>query len=304
MKKIIIIASLIIFLLSNAYCEEPLSLKQCIDLALKKNIEMINAKTLFKDSKLQKSLARSDFMPYIGAGLGYSHSEVGPSSQTYVDPITGIPRPVQPGVSKSTNYSSGFQLNQTIWDGGYTIANYQRRSFDEKASEYNLENTKQSVIYAVEESYIEMLRQQRLVEVYRETIKSSKEALKKAQSMETIGAAPHSDVLKAQVQYSQDRMSLIIAENSLANAIASLNYIVGFDVNRATEIQDIPYTEEIDLKYEDAVNISKENHPLIKQSAYSLKSADRYIRMAKSAYMPQLSGGASYSWYHEDFDKI
>ena len=301
MKKIFILSSLLIFLFSSAYSETPLSLKQCVKLALKNNNTILNAEAEMMDAKLQQKVARSNFLPSFSAGVGYSHSENGPSSPRI---IGGVPVQMQPDAIYSKEYSSRINLNQTIWDGGYTVANHKKSALTSQVFEYNYENTRQSIIYSVEESYLELLKQKHLLEVYTETIKSSEEALKKAQSMETIGAAPHSDVLKARVKFENDKMNQITAENNLEVARANLNYLIGFDVNRNTEVQDVSLVSDIELEYGDAVNLAIENHPALKSSNLQVEAAKNDIQMARSAYLPQFSGSAFYSWGNQEFGNI
>lgn len=302
MKKSIALLGILI-LFCPALASKPLSMEECVEIALKNNTYILNSEADLKNQELLKTIARSNFLPSIGAGMGYSHSRVGSSSQVYVDPFTGIPRPANPGYT-ARNYSSGLNLNQTIYDGGYSIANFQKSELDVKAAGFGLENTRQQVIYSVEETYVNLLRARHLLDVYRETIRSSEEALKKAESMEEIGAAPHSDVLKARVKYEQDRMALIEAENNIETTRAYLNYILGFDVNRDTEVEELPMETGLEMKYEQAVEMALENHPSLKQFDCQVKSAKRTIRMAKSSYMPQFSSSFNYSWNHEDFGMI
>lgn len=301
MKKIFILSCILIFSISTAYSEEPLNLEQCLDMALKNNNTILNAQAQMMDSKLLKNVARSNFMPSVNAGVGYGHSENGPSSQKRI--IGGVPVPAQPR-STSSQYSSNVSLNQTIWDGGYSIANFKKSGLTSKAAELNFEDTRQTIIYNVEGAYLELLKQKHLLEVYRETIKSSEEALKKAQSMETIGAAPHSDVLKARVKYENDKMNLIMAENNLEVARANLNYLIGFDVNRQTEVQEVALSPTLEMEYDDAVKLALENHPSLKRSELQVQAAKNDIKMAKSAYLPQFSGSAYYSWGNQNFGNI
>ncbi len=302
MKKLITLLGILIIAKAGA-ADEPLSLDKCVELALKNNVNILNAQAELKDSKLQKNVTRANFLPSVNASMGYNHSRVGESSQTFVDPMTGISRPAQSGYT-SRNYSSGISVSQTIWDGGYSIADYERSGEEAKAYAYSLENVRQQVIYSVEEAYINLLRAKHLLEVYRETLRSSEEALKKAVSMEEIGAAPHSDVLKARVKREQDRMALIEAENSIETSRATLNHILGLDVNRPTEVEELTVETGLELEYQQAVELALENHPSLKQFDYQVKSAKKYISMAKSAYLPQCSGSFNYSWYHEDFGMI
>jgi TolC family type I secretion outer membrane protein len=304
-KKPLFFCALIIFIAGFSFAsEKPLTLSQCLEIALSNNPDILRAEAERQDAVLQTELARAELLPSLGAGLGYTHSVAGPSSQTYLDPLSGIQRQTQPFSITSRNFSSGLNFSQTIYDGGYAIANYQKSQYDEEASVHSYENSRQNVIYAVNQAYFELLKQKQLLIVFTETVKSSEEALKKAQSMEQIGSAPHSDVLKAKVKYETDRMNLLKSENSLEIAKANLNHTLGLNVNEAVEIEETVPEIDFILEYDQAIKIALENHPALKQSSTLLASAQKYIRMAQSSYLPQISGSVNYGWYNEDFGNV
>ena len=283
--------------------EAPLTLDECIQAALKNNITIISAKAQAKDAQLGKALAFSDFLPSVSSWVGYNHSEVGPASQTFIDPATGLQRSIQPRIV-STNFSSGLSVNQTIYDGGYTIANYQKSKYDEESAKFELEDKNQQVINWVEEAYYAFLKLREIQELKGEAVTRSEEALKKAESMEKVGASPYSDVLKQKVQYEQDLMNLIDAEIQFENARANLNYVLGFDVNRRTEVVEIPFERGAAIGFDEARQTALKNHPMLKRHKSLLKSAQKSIRAAKSWYLPQISGNYRYSWSNISLYKI
>jgi outer membrane protein len=99
-------------------------------------------------------------------------------------------------------------------------------------------------------------------------------------------------------------LSLIEAQNSLAIARASLNHILGFNVDQQIRVEDNLDLPEVEVTYEAAMESAYENHPALKMRTFNLKAANSTIRLAQSSYLPTLSGFYSYSWGHEEFNRL
>ena len=284
MKRFTFLLSFIVLSSVIWAAEAPISLEECIKIALKNNTTLLNAKATLEDYRLLKSVARSDFMPTISAGISYRHQEWQRIYTLFSE------------TNSSTLYSPWFDLEQTIWDGGHTIANNKKSKSDYLASKYDFEDVRQELIYSVEEAYLNLLKQRQLLAVYEETLKSSTEALRRAESMEEVGSASRTDVLKARVKVEEDRLNLIIAQTNLEVARANLNYLLGLDVNRETTVAEVDPQAPLDLDYKDAVQIALENHPALKKSQFDKESSEHTINMARSAYLPQLTGRYNFGY--------
>jgi len=119
-----------------------------------------------------------------------------------------------------------------------------------------------------------------------------------------VGNVAKSDVLKAKVQLETDRLGLIKAQNNLAIARASLNHILGLDVDHKIRVVDNLDVPDIEVSYEDAAKNAFTYHPSLIKRTYDVKASKAGIGMAVSQYLPSLSAYYSYSWSHKDFDQI
>jgi len=297
MKGFVTFFTCLILAFSASAGDQLLNLHQCVQIALQNNTTLLNAKSALEDQRLQTKVSRAGFLPTIGASAEYNHKEN----------KTEITQFALQGASPyyfERMYSAGISLYQTIWDGGQTIANHYKTLADFHAAEFQLEDTRQMLIYSVEEAYLNLLKQKQLLKVYQETLTSSEEALKKAESMEAVGASSHTDVLKARVKAEDDRLNLIKAENAVEVAKANLNYLMGLAVTNPVEVMDLDAPEALDLAFEDAVNIALENHPALKKANYDENSAAHTIAQARSELLPQLNGNYYFGTYSPRFDDL
>ncbi|MBN2414240.1 TolC family protein [bacterium] len=284
--------------------EGALTLEECVAIALEHNPDLVRGRFTLKMAGKDVTVAMSNFLPSVSASMGYNHSVLGPSSVTRIDPTTGIPVPLQPMEIKSWSSNAGLSANITVFNGGYNIYNYKQSRHLAQQAEHTFVNTRQTVLYTVKERYYNLLKAEKLLEVAEETLKSSEESFKKANVLYEVGKASKSDALKARVQIESDRLSLIRAENSLAIARASLNYVLGFDVDKVIKVVDNLEVPEVELAYPDAMANAVMNHPQLKSSELGLLAAKDGVGMAVSRFLPRLGAFYGYSWRNEAFKQI
>lgn len=283
---------------------ETLSLDKCVEIALQRNPNVVMGELQSKMADKDALEAMSAFLPSASAGIGYTHSVKGPSSEVYIT-SDGVTVPVQSEESKSWTSGSEISVSQSVFNGA-NIYSYKSLRNLKKSAEYGFTDTKQSVIYSVKERYYDLLKAQKLLEVQQETIKSSEESFKKAETLYEVGNAPKSDVLNARVQMETDKLSLIEAENNVAIAQASLNHVLGLDMDHEIEVEDnLDVSEiEIEMSYGDVIDNACSNHPSLLKSKYSYEASKANVGSAVSKFLPTVSAYYSYNWRNKDFDRM
>jgi len=280
--------------------EKELTIDECVQIALKNNADLVRGEFVVKMAGKDVTLALSNFLPTVDVGFGYTEFEKGETSPKF---IIGTVQPGQPGY-RSQEASSSFNVRQSIFNGGYNIFNYRQSLSLKKSAEYNFENTKQMTIYIVKERYYNLLAAEKLLEVAEETLRSSEESFKRAEVLFQVGKAPKSDVLKAKVQLETDRLSLIEAQNNLSIARASLNHILGYDVDYQIGVVDNLDVPEMEVSYEDAVESAFMYHPNLLRGNFDVKAAKAGVGMAVSQYLPSVSANYGYYWSHPQLSQI
>lgn len=306
MKKSVSVLVLILFAASAGFSQEiaKLTLAECVDIALQKNPQIMQAEFSYEMSGKDVTVARANFMPSVSADVGYNHSTVGPSSQMRIDTRTGIPVPLQPNEINSWSSSASVSVNQTLFNGGYNYQNYMQSQNMKKSAEFSLESTKQNIIYLVKERYFNLLKRLELLKVQQKSLESAEQSYKLAQVMFEVGKVPKSDVLMAVVQKNEAELAMIETENLLSIARSSLNHVLGFEVDKVIEVADNLEIPELGLTYENAAEMSMSYNPALLKSQFDLKASQNYIGMAVSRYLPSVSAYAGYSWRNEKFSKI
>lgn len=263
------------------------SLDQCIELALKNDVKLIAARNDYNVAKSDVWTAWGSLLPSVNSNLGYSRTITGPTKLTYRDPVTGaIQFAGIKTVESSEGYSASITAGQSWSLGGdnfYSIKG--KNAFkDSKKSAYQL--SQQEVVLSVKQAYFDVLKAKMLLEIQKKALTRAEEQLKIAQTRYDLGSASFSDVLKAKVLYGDVKLALITAENTVKLAQATLNTVMGQNVDFPIEIEENLSQPTFDYSYEDALKQATEENPSVNMARFNLKSAEAQMGMARSAFFP------------------
>ncbi|MBN2103805.1 TolC family protein [bacterium] len=304
MRKYLVIFILSMMIPLAVTAGETMTLDQCMEIALKHNPQLAQSRFSKAIAGKDVIVAFSNFLPSAELGLGYNHSVTGPSTTMWVDPVTGLKKPEQNELEKSWFSSSVFTVSQSLFSGGYNYFNMKNSLAGRRSAKFEFEDTRQQIIYAVKEQYYNLLKAEKLLEVSQESMKSSEETFKLAEARYQVGTAPRSEMLQFKVELENARLALIEAQHNLSIARTSLNQVLGMDMDADTKVVDDLELPEVNVDFEQAVQISSVRHPILLKGKADVDGAKTYIGMAASQYLPRVSLSYRYSWNHQDFNEI
>ena len=280
-----------------------LTMDQCVEIALQQNPQLAESRLNRDMAGKDVMIAAANFLPSASFGLGYNHSVNGPTETLWIDPNTGLTKDISPEII-SWSSSAGFRASQTLFSGGYNYFNMKNVLAGKRSAQYNFEDTRQQIIYAVKQRVYELLKSERLLEVRLEALKSSEESFKLAEAKYQVGTAPKSEMLQFKVELENARLAQIEAEQNLSIALASLNQVLGMDMDQTIEVEDNPELPEIKIGIEEAIGVGAEKNPVLLKSRADLDGSKAFIGMAASRYFPSISASYSYGWFNKDFSQI
>ncbi len=282
MKRItfFLLTLLLPLILSSSPLSHPLTLKECIELALEKNEDMLNAQANLRAAKANVLGAWSAFLPHLNSQASYSRSKNWSFPET-------------------RSYAIGFSLEQSIYNGGSNLANIKYQRANRRWYEEQLKLTKSLLVWEIKQKYYGLLRAKRLLQVRGDAVKRSEEQVKKAENLYRLGSVTISDVLKAKVQLGKDRLALIDAKNQLKQSRSELNHTLGLPLNSPTEIVDDLEKIGEEADYGKLIKQALETHPEILKAEAEMNKAEGTLSMAKGGRLPRLTLSGSYSWENE-----
>ncbi len=302
MKKIITFMALLIFFIPfTAGAEEiikkgeSLNLNRCVEIALKMHPNIIAATNTVNANESRVGQSKSTYYPQINWSSTYSRTK--PAS-----PSSGSSGGSFGSSNESFNqYSTGFSLNQTIYDFGKTPTQVKIQNLNLDSSRSDLRNTTDQIIFTVKQAYYGVIQAKYNMIVAEDTVKQTKQHLEQAKGFYEVGTKPKFDVTKAEVDLSTAKLNLIKNENAFRISIVTLNNVMGIpDAPEYTLDEAMPFAK-YEITLEDALTKAYQNRPDFQSIIAKRQAAERSIELAKTGYYPVLSGNAGYNWSGEQF---
>ena len=299
MKKWTMIGAVLLTSTLSAQEKRAIDIDEAVTIAMKNNIQVIAAMNSYNSTVanvLPKTWGRN--LPTVSANANFNHSMLNEVSGT-----SGF------GGSTSNNaYSYSLDANYVIFDGLKKFDEMTQARLDESSAKFDFENTRQEVTLSVYQAYITVLKNQQLLKIAEENLKRSEEQLKRLEERNRLGAQILSDVYKQRVQVGSDKLAVNKAKNNLRTSKASLNNLIGVDVNTEIELKELPVDMAFDHKqfdFDQSYQTALDNRKDYKASTKKVESTRRSLSIAKSGYYPTLSAIASYKWNNTalDFNK-
>lgn len=270
--------------------KKTLDVNEAVRIAMKNNVEVIS-------SENEYNKAAADVLPKVWGNNLPTVSASGGYTRTLMNGSSGLGLTGSGSVNNSYNY--GLNANYILFDGFKKYSDMSQARSIQSSAKFDLENTRQEVALQVFQGYVEVLKNQQLLRVSEENLKRSEEQLKRLEERNRLGAQILSDVYKQKVQVGSDKLALNRARNNLNTSKASLNNLIGIDVNTEIEVKELA-AEAVDatgdVAFDMAVEEALANRRDYLSAKQRLESAKRTLTAAKSGYYPTVTASADYGW--------
>jgi len=270
---------------------ELLNLERCIEIALRKNPAIVAARNTVNVNESRVGQARAGYLPVIDWTSSASRTSAGPRQ------TLGL----RTGSALYNSYSTGFTLNQNIYDFGKTSTQVEIQRLNLDSSRSDLENVSEQVILNVKQAYFGVLQARRNRIVSEEAVRQFQLHLEQAKGFYEAGTKPKFDVTKAEVDLSNAKLNLIKADNALRIAIVSLNNAMGVPDAPEYTIEDNLSFQKYEMTLEDALSKAFENRHDLRSIITKRQAAETSVELAKKNYYPVLTGSAGYNYAGNEF---
>lgn len=260
---------------------EKLTISRCIDIALRKNPSVVAATNTVDVNRSRVGEARSSYYPQLSASGGLSRINPVPAASTARD--------------RYNQYTGSVTLSQNILDFGRTSSSVDVSKYNLASARSDLNTAQDTIILSVKQAYYGVLQTRRNRDVAADVIKQFQLHLDQAQGFYEVGTKSKIDVIKAEVDLSTAKLSLINAENALKIAWVTLNNAMGVPDAPEYAIEDNLSFQPYTVTLEEATGKAFENRPDLKSIIAKRQAAEANISLARSGYYPTLSGSASYN---------
>ena len=286
-KKSILI--FLFFFSFSSFAQEKLSLKDCIDRAIEKNISIKNSSLDLLNSTENKKTAIGNFVPSFNINGNHSWN-------------TGLTQNITTGILENQtteNSSINMSVAVDVFNGLANIRRLHRANLDLLAKKYQLEDMKEDISLLVANSYLQILFNKEQLDVQKSQLKISQEELKNAKEKFNNGVIPEGNLFEIEANLALSEQNVIMAENSYQLSKLSLSQLLMFEDSNNFDIADdnyeIPQTDILNKDAKEILEEAMKNRNDIKLAETNLEIAIKDQQISKSALLPSASAFYSYN---------
>lgn len=268
--------------------DHTLSLAECINYALEKNISVQENFLTNEINKINAEQIKANRFPSLSASASQNFlwQKQSDLNNTYGD-------------YKSSNNTS-FSLNSSVkLYNGFRINNsIKQANLSYEAGKYNVETIKESVSLSVLDAYLQVLYAEEQVKNTENQILATTQQLALSEERLRLGAIAQSDYLQVKSELSNEKLTLANAQSQLALSRVTLMQLMEYPLNDSFAIEhtELEIPSNITEASADTIyNIALQIKPQIKSSEINKRVSELDIVIAKSGYLPVLSLNGSLS---------
>jgi outer membrane protein len=288
MKRKYFLLALLVAAAIFAKGQNKLTLKECIETALKNNIAVHQSELLMKNASVNYKQAKNNRLPVLQSNFNY-----GINNGRSIDPFTNSYLNQQlkssdMSVQGSLPLFSGFQLKNTIKQNelAFTGATME---WQQKKDELTLQ-----VILA----YLQVLSSEDAITLANKQAYVSKQQMERLGIINNEGATGPSNFSDMKGQYAGDRISVVNEENNFSSNVLSLTQLMNIPYDTALQFDRTGVIQEV-TAFTNMPNeiyaLATQKLAMVKASQLRISSSVAAVKAASSALYPSVSlyGGAS-----------
>ncbi|QMU31202.1 TolC family protein [Adhaeribacter radiodurans] len=269
------------------------SLDSCINQAISQNILVKQSELNLQSSRVVNAQTKAAFLPTSQFNGSHSYN-----TGRSIDPFTN-----QPTTDQIQSNNFGLSADLTLFNGGQLQYRLQQSKLGLKASQYELEQTRQTVALNVTLAYLQVLFSQELLIISENQLKNTNLQVERSKHLVDAGALATSTLADLEVQATQDELQEVTAATNLKTARLALLQLLNLPATTDFTIQplatEVPATNPYNKSSDELIAIAEKIQPGIIGADLRVRSAHQGVRAARASLLPVLgmSGymGSNYS---------
>lgn len=227
------------------------------------------------------AIAKSGFRPNLYLTGGYSDSDVHNNNV--------------PSQTGGATLSAGAKISQPVFSGFTTVNSVKSADSMVRAEQNNLYNTEQGVFLDSSTAYLDVVRDEAIVNLQKNNEKLLKKRLDETVERFNVGEVTRTDVSQAQARYSQAKADRIASEGNLQASKAVYARVVGKAPKDLSEPENLG--DFIPAGFQEALEYTKANNYSIRYARELLNSKVYDVAANTGALLPSvtLDGSATTS---------
>jgi len=295
MRKLLLIACLGSLVVPGLYAQSDSSwsLTQCVDHAIQYNLNVKRQELMLQSADQDVTQSKLNVLPNLNGS--YEHQ-------------LGTGRVLDRGTYEwvNTNVSQGdlgLQSDLVIFDGLQNLNNMKMSKANYLKNIEDLEAMEDNLMLEVMTNYLNLLRNQELVEVAKLNVEVTLQQVERMEKLVEVGNEPRGRLLEVKAQLSAVKLVQTQAVNAKEISRLDLMHLMNIteQVDFDIEKPDFPEPSTADIPSLDSVyTYALSFLPQIKSAEYDVQAQERYLSIQKGQRSPRVyARGMLYSNYSD-----
>jgi outer membrane protein len=273
----------------------PLSLTDCLNIALSQNATILKAKNDLDAQYGVVVQTRAVALPQVQATGQYKDTD--PNA---IESFPGFSQPHQ-------NWNAGVQIVQSIYEGGKMVAALRAASVTKQQALAQYQTVIADTLLGARVAYYDVLLAAQQITVHEASVNLLQKELEDQQRRYDAGTVPHFNVLRAEVAVANERPALIQARNNYRITKNNLSNLLGYNLpreiwddiplNLTDTLDAAPYQVDLPAAIQQA--LARRTELVAARKTAELQRLN--VVNAKAGYKPTVQVFAGYGWYNAQF---
>ncbi len=270
----------------SAAKEPPLTVDQCVEIALKNNLQILK-KQYEQQARIYASRAAfKDMLPRFGTDYSYTGRR---------DAATIVIFGRSTTIYGHDEFKWNVNVKQPIFYGGLLWNRFKKAKIEVDLAELALFQAQNQIKKETKTVYYQVLKSKKLVEEARAQLERLKAQYETVKAFYRASIRPKTDLLQSRVQLNQGKLSLIKARNQHELAKNRLNLIMKRSLEAPLCVDEKVTLPQLELELGKLYEIALSTRPEVKEAYLAVERAKKAIKIAMSDYWPRVDLSASYS---------
>lgn len=295
---------LLMFLAGTVSAQETWTLQNCLDYALKHNIQV---------QKNRISEERGEVTLWQDKGALFPSLSFSTNQSVGYRPFTEVISVVQGDQVTSTRSNVTYQgtyglnANVTLWNGGVNYKNIKEQELQNRISALTTEQSELTIQVQIAQLYVQIMYTKEALKVNEQLLATAQSQYDRGAEMVNQGQMARADLVQLEAQLNSAKYSLVNSETQLANYKRQLKALLELDLNTPFDVAgNIPTDEQVLAivpSAQEAYAKALEVRPEIKSAELSIEAADMQLDIAKRGFLPTIGASASLGSNHSSGSK-
>ena len=287
MKKYFSILFLALFAL--AFSQKKWTLRECVDYAVKNNLQVINNQYNNDIQSKNLAMAKNDYLPTVSGSVNNTASF---GQSQYVNTIV-----------RNDNFSNNANIgaNIQLYNAGRIRKTAEKSQYDLTASLLDTEKTKNDVSLQVAQLYLQILLNKEVKKITDESVNNAGKVLNRAKITTEVGTTAKTIEAEATASLAREKQRQKSAEIDIERSLFNLAMLLQLKEFKEFDVQEVPLPSMLAAPLnstDNIVNTAYENQPQVKAAETRILSAQKQIEIAKTLFLPSVSASAGFGSFY------